>query len=179
MALARLAEYAQHYFEPSATQEILDEVLPKFSLHFVSDALTAQAYLIYFLPTTTRKHSITHAPLDAVSLPPNTYLPTLFSLWTLLTASPTYDMQFADFMARVAEANIADPTTVEVGIFTQSQIKFMYTVTLRMMNLPVGSQGREGGGNSGSTGVGSLGVKTDVLAGRALFLRKKTVSHLA
>ncbi|KAI8379085.1 uncharacterized protein BYT42DRAFT_495617 [Radiomyces spectabilis] len=178
-SVLRLIEYGQRFFDPHATQEILDEFLPKFTTHSVSNAIMAQGYLVLFLPTAIPRHSITHQPMAQDAMAPSDYLPTIFTLWSIFTCSSTYDAQFTDMLARIAEDNVDTHTHRQVGIFTKDQVKQIFTVCLRMMNLPVGSRS-DGGGSMGSgatggssTGYGNNGLKVDIKAGNSLFLRRK------
>lgn len=149
---------------------MLSEFLPKFSTDAVSSAIEAQGYLVLFLPVEYRPEHTIHA--DA-------YLPTIFSLWSMLTNSSNYDTQFAYIVSRIAE-NHLDQGEGEIGLFSKQQIKSVFTTGLRMMNLPVGS--RSDGSNSvggaaggATTGYGSQGHRVDSKAGNAAFLRRKPV----
>ncbi|KAI9246724.1 hypothetical protein BDA99DRAFT_526780 [Phascolomyces articulosus] len=176
--LIRLLEYAQRFFPVSSSQEILDEFLPQFSTSEIRDALRVIGFLVLFLPASVPRHSQTHALLDETNnLHPKEYLPTLFSIWSMITNSPTCDGQFVDMVSRIAEKNISDTTMAiqdgEIGLFTRQQVKYLFTVGMRMMNLPVGSQENGGSRPGGSTGFGSSGQRTDLKAGNALVLRRK------
>ncbi|KAI9483082.1 MAG: hypothetical protein EXX96DRAFT_599664 [Benjaminiella poitrasii] len=163
----RLVGYVQRFFPPSAAEEILAEFLPKFTTHSISDAIRAQGYLVLFLPVEYHSKHTIHA---------KDYLPTIFSLWSMFTNSSTYDTQFTYLVACIAEYNLDQGNNI--GLFTEQQVKMMFTVALRMMNLPVGS--RSDGSNSGNgaaggatTGYGSQGLRVDSKAGNSLLLRKK------
>lgn len=167
-SVLRLAGYAQRYFTATATQEILQEFLPKFTTHHVSQAIRAQGYLVLFLPTANQPHYTTQA---------QGYLPTLFSLWSIFTNSSTYDTQFTSLISRIAEHNL-DQGSLDIGLFTKQQVKTVFTTGLRMMNLPVGSRSdgsNSVGGAAGgtTTGYGSQGMRVDTKAGSSLLLRKK------
>jgi proteasome activator subunit 4 len=151
---------------------MLSEFLPKYSADSVSNATEAQGYLVLFLPVEYRAQHTIHA--DA-------YLPTIFSLWSMLTYSSNYDTQFAYIVSRIAE-NHLDQGTEEIGLFTKQQIKSVFTTGLRMMNLPVGTRSdgsNSVGGAAGgtTTGYGSQGHRVDSKAGNAAFLRKKPVKR--
>ncbi|KAF7723510.1 hypothetical protein EC973_001885 [Apophysomyces ossiformis] len=105
---------------------------------------------------------------------PKQYLPTIFSLWSIFTYSTTYDAQFTDLVSRIAESNLDTTESLDIGLFTKQQIREIFTVCLRMMNLPVGS--RSDGGNAAggtTTGYSSASKRVDMKAGNALFLRRK------
>lgn len=179
-AVVRLADHAQRFFPPSATKEVLDTFLPMFSVDSMKDVAKTQGYLVLFLPSTIPRHSITNERLPGgeSAIHPKEYLPTLFSMWSIITASSTYDSQFITQLANIAEANIDDPSIDDTGLFTREQIKAVFTVGLQMMSIPVGSKdgsGIGGGRRSGSTGYGSNGRKNDIKAGDALLLRGKLV----
>ncbi|KAG0174459.1 hypothetical protein DFQ30_004302 [Apophysomyces sp. BC1015] len=174
-SVLRLIENSQRYFSPSAIREILDEFLPQFTTHSVGDAIKAQGYLVLFLPVVVPRNSITHEPLATDVTSPRDYLPTIFSMWSIFTYSNTYDAQFTDLVSRVAEHNLDTTQPLDIGLFTKQQIREIFTVCLRMMNLPVGSRS-DGGGNStggATTGFSSSAKKVDMKAGNALFLRRK------
>lgn len=182
-AVVRLADYAQRFFPPSATKEVLDTFLPMFSVDSMKDVAKTQGYLVLFLPPTIPRHSITNERLPGGdnAIHPKEYLPTLFSMWSIITASSTYDSQFITQLANIAEANIDDPSIDNTGLFTREQIKAVFTVGLQMMSIPVGSKdgsGIGGGRRSGSTGYGSNGRKNDIKAGDALLLRGKLVRSI-
>ena len=153
----------------------MDEFLPQFALCSIRDALRVLGYLVLFLPTSVPKNSQTNAVLSDTAMHPKEYVPTLFSMWSTITNSPTCDAQFIDILARVAEDNISDACVSEVGMFNRQQVKYLFTVGMRMMNLPVGSR-ENGSSGGGSTGFGSTGQKTDLRAGNSLMLRRKPVS---
>lgn len=176
-SILRLAEYAQRFFPSDAPKEVLEEFLPKFSAQSVMNALMAQGYLVLFLPTTVRTNSITHDRLDTDTIEPQHYLQTMFTLWSSLTNSPTFDAQFVDLLSRIAENNV-NTTTGEIGLFSKLQISQVFGAGLRMMDLPVGSRSDgstvgAGAGGGTTTGFNSQGLKTDAKAGNALFLRRK------
>ncbi|KAI8387347.1 hypothetical protein BD560DRAFT_321031 [Blakeslea trispora] len=163
----RLVGFARRFFQPTAPNEILDEFLPKFTVHSPSDAIRAQGYLVLFLPVQQQ---------DNHTILIDNYLPTIFSLWSMFTKSPTYDAQFAYLMSRIAENNL--DCGDQIGLFTKQQVKTVFTVGLGMMNLPVGSRSdgstsAGSGGGGSTTGYGSQGLRIDTKAGSALLLRKK------
>ncbi|KAI9321667.1 hypothetical protein BX666DRAFT_1850314 [Dichotomocladium elegans] len=181
-ATIRLAEFAQRFFAPSAAQEILGTFLPMFSIDSIKDAFKAQGYLVLFLPVSVPRHSVTNEILsdsdnmNTTAMHPKDYLPTLFSLWSLITSSSTYDGQFIAQIGHIAEANISDPYTADVGVFKHEQIKAVFSAGLQMMNIPVGSRddsGTVGGRRGGSTGYGNNSRKYDIKAGDALLLRSR------
>lgn len=184
-AVIRLVEYSQRFFDANATGEVLETFLPRFTTHSVHDAMVAQGYLVLFLPV-----SFANPTQPTQTRTPKDYLPTIFSLWSMFTKSSTYDAQFMDLLARIAEENIGhlDNDRKKIGLFTKEQVRLVFTTAIRMMNLPVGSRvsdaggaGSSGGGNrnanaTATTGYGHTGFKIDMKAGNGLFLRRKSVS---
>ncbi|KAI8327989.1 hypothetical protein BC941DRAFT_364207, partial [Chlamydoabsidia padenii] len=185
-AVIRLVEYSQRFFDANATREILETLLPRFTTHSVHDALVAQGYLVLFLPVSFAKHQ--HS--DPICTPKD-YLPTIFSLWSMFTRSSTYDAQYMDLLARIAEENVShiDSDTEKIGLFTEEQVRLVFTTAIRMMNLPVGSRLNDGGGTGSSsstdrnasvtatTGYGHTGFKIDMKGGNGLFLRRKSEKY--
>ncbi|KAG2196811.1 hypothetical protein INT47_002738 [Mucor saturninus] len=167
-AVLRLTGYAQRFFSSTSSQEILDEFLPKFTTHSVSEAIRAQGYIVLFLPVENQPN---------YTLQSQDYLSTIFSLWSIFTCSSTYDTQFASLVSRIAESNL-DVGNSDIGLFTKQQVKTVFTTGLRMMNLPVGSRSdgssSVGGAAGGTTtGYGSQGIRVDTKAGSSLLLRKR------
>lgn len=159
--MLRLVSHAQRYFPSNASKEILQEFLPTFNPHHVSEAQRVLSYIVLFLPTENQPYYTMKAQ-DSLS--------TLFSLWSTLTMSNSVDMQFALILSHIAERNIA-----EDHLFTQDQVKTMFTVLLRMLSLPVGTRGDGSVGNGGgaaSTGYGQHGYRFEMKAGNAAMLRR-------
>lgn len=137
----------------------------------------AQGYLVLFLPTSVPTDSITHQILDNGSVAPHDYLQTMFTLWSSITNSPTFDAQFVDLLSRIAENNV-NSKFGDIGLFSRLQVSQVFGAGLRMMDLPVGSRSDgstvgAGAGGGTTTGFNSQGLKTDVKAGNSLFLRRK------
>ncbi|KAI8988823.1 hypothetical protein BDB01DRAFT_842338 [Pilobolus umbonatus] len=161
-SVLRLVEYAQRFFSVKSVDNILSEFLPHFTTHSIPETISSQGYLVLFLPVEQQVES---------------YLPTVFSLWSTFTLSSVYDTQFTYLVARIAELNVNKGHS-DVGLFTKQQVKSVFTTGLRMMNLPVGSRSDgsySGSGAAGgaSTGYGSAGLRIDAKAGSSLLLRKK------
>ena len=137
-AVSKLVEKARRFFPPSSVAEILEEFLPNLSPPSMTSTVIAQTLLCSFLPTNV----IPSPPLE--NAPPLYYLPTVFSLWQTFTHSG-FDGSFLDLLARVARDQVGTP---EHAQWTPEQIKFIFTVALKSMELPVGS---------GTTVIGSSG----------------------
>ncbi|KAK3822755.1 MAG: hypothetical protein J3Q66DRAFT_424160 [Benniella sp.] len=84
--------------------------------------LKAQAYLTTFLPTDI-----------ASGMDPREWMPALFRLWSMVTRSSEIDRNFLSLFARVARDNIAVK-----DIFTQAQVRTIFSTGLNVLNLPVG-----------------------------------------
>jgi proteasome activator subunit 4 len=131
-------------------------MLPLFTPHHVSEAMKCQGYLVLFLP-------VEHQPNHTIKS--QDYMSTLFSLWSMFTLSGSFDSQFSLLLSYIAEHNI------QHDIFTKQQIKLMFTTTLRVLNLPLGTR-NEGAGLS-TTGYGQQCMRTEVKAGNSVVLRRK------
>ncbi|KAI9261229.1 hypothetical protein EDC94DRAFT_122877 [Helicostylum pulchrum] len=167
-AVLRLAGYAQRFFSCTASHEILEEFLPKFTTHSISEATRSQGYIALFLPVENQPHYTTRA---------QDYLPTIFSLWSIFTYSPTFDTQFVILVSLIAEFNM-DQGNLDIGLFTKQQVKTVFTTLLRMVNLPVGSRSDgsssvTGAAGGSTTGYGSQGIRVDTKAGSSLILRRR------
>jgi proteasome activator subunit 4 len=84
--------------------------------------LKAQAYLTTFLPTDI-----------ASGMDPREWMPALFRLWSMVTRSSEIDRNFLSLFARVACDNIAVK-----DMFTQAQVRTIFSTGLNVLNLPVG-----------------------------------------
>jgi len=166
--LLDLAEVAQRFFDPDATEEMLQTFLPRLNGASLNSVIATQAFLVHFLP-------LSH---------PQRWLPTMFRLWQSFSSS-LFDDQMLDLLARLAELHVADPSASssaarrkvacqadwvegigkgkrrevdetraaedeeieedyaglwsDVGIFTSEQFALMMTKCLRSMGVPVGS----------------------------------------
>ncbi|KAG0235309.1 hypothetical protein BGW42_005476 [Actinomortierella wolfii] len=128
-SVVQLVGHAQRFFPQTASREILEEFLPRFSTGDLPELLKAQSYLSTFLPT--------H---DAQALTPKEWLPTIFKVWSMVMRSNDYDRNFISLVARTAEDNVAT-----YPLFSQSQIRAVFTAGMRTMDLPVGSNTRSAG----------------------------------
>ncbi|KAI8975614.1 hypothetical protein BDF20DRAFT_879640 [Mycotypha africana] len=157
-----LIRYAKRFFSVDTAKELLEEFLPKYNANSMADAAKAQGYLLTFLPYEDH-------PKDTLHI--EDYLSTIFSLWSMIPCSLTTDNVMMNYISRIAEHNMEKGT--QIALFTKQQVKFIFTLGLRMMNLPVGSRGdgiSPAGGTAGSTitGYGPVAIKNDNKAGTAL-----------
>lgn len=162
--VTRLVSYATRFFPSTAAEEILQEFLPTYNPHHVSEAQRVLGYIVLFLPTENQPH---------YKMKVQESLSTLFSLWSTLTMSNSIDMQFTFILSHIAERNIAEGGS-EVSLFTKDQVKTLYTVLLRMLSLPVGTRGdgSMGNGAAATTGYGQHSYRFDMRAGNAAVLRR-------
>ncbi|KAL9538165.1 hypothetical protein MBANPS3_011145 [Mucor bainieri] len=170
----RALGYMQRFFPANATEEILEEFLPRFTTHWPADAILAEGYLVYFLPTDSKPEQQQQQQQQQSTVHPQDYLPTLYSLWSMYTNSNTFDPQMLGLVSKVAKNQIAYGDK-DIGVFTKQQIKSVFTFALRAFNLPVGSRS-DGSGSVGgaTTGYGSVGSKNDKKLGNAVFLCKRS-----
>ncbi|OZJ03795.1 hypothetical protein BZG36_03001 [Bifiguratus adelaidae] len=182
LGAVKLAKHARRFFAPDASAEILQELLPQFTAHSIADAFRVQGYLVHFLPVAVSASASAKDDYSSISKT----LPTLFSLWSMLANSHMYDLQFMDLLAAIAEENVhiddVSEGLQELGIFTHQQVQWIFTVAIRMMNLPVGSAS-DGSGTTArssrgpSIAAGSVvanSLRTDLNVGNAMFLHSKS-----
>ncbi|KAI9102563.1 hypothetical protein DFS34DRAFT_609661 [Phlyctochytrium arcticum] len=146
-ALATLAQVARRFFEPSSTQEILDELLSQMNVH--SNTASLKGALNLFLPVEVPPPML--PGLDPATTPQFYWVSTLFNMWSL--TRPSMDIiLFVDILARLAEAQVGHPDRVK---WTDGQIRDLFSAGLGNANLPVGSGvGIQGmGGQPGNMGT--------------------------
>jgi hypothetical protein len=126
--------------------EILEAFLPKVNVNHLTNTTLQLSYLALYLPTelVPSKPSTLNPTED---LPPFYWVPALYQLWLLFVNAPTIDSIFLDLFARLSKDQVATPLNVN---FSQEQMKWMFSVGLKSMDLPVGS---------GSTGLQSAPIR--------------------
>lgn len=158
--LAKLCTFAQLYFDPKDIPSIFEEVLPYFSTSFTEGAYVVAGLLNLLLPT---------APARAgeENLMPQSYLPTLFHLWTLINRSKVFDSTFLDLFSRMARDCLVAKQVpfTEYGIFSRDQSSLIFTAILRLLEIPVGQA------TSPYSGT------VDVSAGLAIMLERDSKKH--
>ena len=107
----------------------IEEFLPRFSTGDLPELLKAQSYLSTFLPT----HNLQ-------TLSPPEWLPTIFKVWSMVMRSNDFDRNFLSLVARTAEDNVGT-----YPLFSQSQIRAIFSAGMRTMDLPVGSNAHSAG----------------------------------
>ncbi|KAF9978770.1 hypothetical protein BGZ73_000417 [Actinomortierella ambigua] len=128
-SVVQLVGHAQRFFPQTASREILEEFLPRFSTGDLPELLKAQSYLSTFLPT----HNLQ-------TLSPPEWLPTIFKVWSMVMRSNDFDRNFLSLVARTAEDNVGT-----YPLFSQSQIRAIFSAGMRTMDLPVGSNAHSAG----------------------------------
>ncbi|KAI1320115.1 hypothetical protein EDD11_002087 [Mortierella claussenii] len=118
----RLIEHAQRFFPKNATKEILEEFLPKMSTSSLPELLKAQSYLSTFLPTS----------IDS-GMDPQEWMPAIFRLWSMVARSSEFDRNMLSLIGRIAEDHVGVK-----DLFTQAQVRAMFSAGLAALNLPVG-----------------------------------------
>ncbi|RMZ89820.1 hypothetical protein DV736_g2949, partial [Chaetothyriales sp. CBS 134916] len=162
--LVKICSFAQLYFDPRTIPDMLDEILPHFSLSFAEGAFVVTELLNLLLPTAA-------PPADRADLLPQRFLPTYFHLWSLVSRSRIVDIAFLDLFSRMARDSLASAHMPfgEFGLFSADQATVILTAVLRLLEIPVGQ----------STSPYSATV--DLQAGMAILLdrdaRKHPVSH--
>lgn len=163
------------FFPPDSTTAILQRILPLYNANSAGDTMAVQAFLIHFLPTIPPPLS----SLSPTSNSPSSWLPSIFTIWSLVPGSMLFQTEFVDLLARVAEDNVhidmKDPDYI--GVFTKSQIRSVFAIGAKLMDLPVGSS-ITGNNARDRTSNGGWFSKLDMRAGSALLLKKKGVSFL-
>ncbi|KAL2005777.1 hypothetical protein VTN00DRAFT_10270 [Thermoascus crustaceus] len=131
--LTKLCAFAQLYFDPCELQAMLEEFLPHYSTSFSEGAFVVVGLMNLLLPTYP-------PPEDRKDLQPQNYLPTYFHLWSLVNRSKTFDMNFLDYLSRLARDSLpaAYIQFSEYGIFTRDQSSLIFTAILRLLEIPVG-----------------------------------------
>ena len=163
--LAKMASFAQLYFRPEEIPEMLEEILPYFTMSFTEGAFVVIGSLNLLIPTSFPVGE------GEDNLRPSGVLPLYFHLWSLVNRSRLADVAFLDLFSRLARDSIHNPTIPfsEYGVFSPEQSTLIYTSILRLLEIPVGQ----------STSPYSTIV--DLSAGMGILLdrdsRKHPVSH--
>lgn len=169
-----IAENVRRFFHPAAIDEMLSTFVPTINGTDLTRTLTAQYYMLTFLP-------ITH---------PQSYLPMLFRHWESVN-SYMYDERMLPFLARIAEMHadptVSDPKRIQeipddercddedrpdwqkgdletkwnwsglykdVGIFSDREWNMIMTKCLASMEIPLADAGSLTTGPSADTQVG-------------------------
>lgn len=159
-SLQKICSYAQLFFDPADTPEILEEIMPYFSMSSAEGAFVVIGLSNLMVPTA--------APLvDSEDLRPQHFLPTYFHLWSLVNRSRTIDVAFLDLFSRMAKDSLPAPSIPfsEYGVFTSEQTTLIYTAVLRLLEIPVGQS------------TSPYSPLVDVSAGMGVFLDRDSRKH--
>ncbi|KAK9455374.1 hypothetical protein V1511DRAFT_500283 [Dipodascopsis uninucleata] len=135
-SLLKMSYIARRFFSAESRLDILQEVLPLYNTIHSSSALNVTFLLQALLPTDA-------APEGMMHLYPQEWLPSLFHIWSLYTRSHLYDERFLDIMSRIARGHLQEeyiPFST-CGVFTPEQTSYIFTVALRLIEVPVGRAG--------------------------------------
>ncbi|KAG0312267.1 hypothetical protein BGZ99_009606 [Dissophora globulifera] len=122
LRVIQLIEEAQRFFTPEASAEILEEFVPKMTASNLPELLKAQSYLSTFLPTDIES-----------GMDPREWMPAMFRLWSMVARSSEFDRNFLSLIGRVARDNVGIK-----DMFTQAQVRAIFSAGLSALNLPVG-----------------------------------------
>jgi proteasome activator subunit 4 len=159
-SLQKICSYAQLFFDPADTPEILEEILPYFSMSSAEGAFVVIGLINLMIPTA--------APaIDSEDLRPQHFLPTYFHLWSLVNRSRTIDVAFLDILSRMAKDSLPAKSIpfTEYGLFTSEQTTLIYTAILRLLEIPVGQS------------TSPYSPLVDVAAGMGVFLDRDSRKH--
>ncbi|KAK9471314.1 uncharacterized protein V1510DRAFT_215141 [Dipodascopsis tothii] len=133
-SLLKIGMVARRFFPPSATVEVLEDLLPLYTTMNMDSVHGVTALLDVLLPID---------PVAGADPLPQTWLPTLFHLWSLYTRSAQYDNVFVNIVSRLAAGALAEPGVPfgPAGVFTAEQTAYVSTAALRLLEVPVGSAG--------------------------------------
>jgi proteasome activator subunit 4 len=157
--LCKLCSFAQLYFDPEQTHNMLEEILPYFSTSFAEAAFVVVGLMNLLLPTSP--------PPPTSDLQPQHYLPTYFHLWSLVNRSKTFDITFLDLFSRLARDSLTAKHVPfsEFGIFTSGQTTLVYTAILRLFEIPVGQS------------ISPYSPVVDLSSGLGILLERDTRKH--
>jgi len=162
--LTKITSFSQLYFDPTEIPNMLEEILPHFTMSFTEGAFVVNGLLNLLIPTMP-------GPANRQDLQPQQLLPTYFHLWSLVNRSRTVDVSFLDLFSRMARDALSSKHVPfsEYGIFTPEQSTSIFTAVLRLLEIPVGQS------------TSPYSPLVDLSAGMAILLdrdsRKHPVSH--
>ncbi len=112
---------------------MLEDILPFFSTSDITNAFIVIGLISLLVPTTP-------APPTEPQSQPADFVPTFFHLWSLMSRSKACDVSFIDIFSRIARDYLSCPHVPfsEHGIFTKEQSNLIFTVILRLTDIPVG-----------------------------------------
>ncbi|KAK6503911.1 hypothetical protein TWF506_002135 [Arthrobotrys conoides] len=131
--LTKMCTFCQLYTSPTEIPRMLEEFLPYYSLSHPEGAFIVVGLLNLLMPTTP-------PPPIFPDGQPDKYLPGLFHMWALGSRSRVFDVNFLDFLSRLARDSLpANHVNFgPYGIFTKEQSATIFTAVLRLLEIPVG-----------------------------------------
>ncbi|KAK9469620.1 hypothetical protein V1512DRAFT_250751 [Lipomyces arxii] len=134
--LSKIGLVAKRFFPPESQTELLEELLPFYNTVRQSSAHQVLSILDALLPFDA-------IPENHAHLYPQSWLPSLFHIWSLFTRSQQYDLEVMDILSRLSLATVrqAHIPFSSFGIFTKEQTAVMFTCALRLVEVPVGRAG--------------------------------------
>ncbi|KAG8530932.1 uncharacterized protein KY384_004289 [Bacidia gigantensis] len=163
-SLTKMCTFAQLYFDPKETPRIFEEILPYFTTSVTENAYIVSGLTNLLLPTQPAAGGFD-------GLLPQTFMPTLFHLWSLVNRSKVVDTTYIDLLSRLARDHLTGSSTPfsEFGIFTEEQSSTIFTAILRLLEIPVGQA------------TSPYSASLDITVGLAIYLerdpRKHPVAH--
>ena len=159
-SLQKICSYAQLFFDPADTPEMLEEIMPYFSMSTAEGAFVVIGLINLMIPTAASE-------VDSEELRPQHFLPTYFHLWSLVNRSRTIDVAFVDLFSRMAKDSLPAKSIAftEYGVFTSEQTTLIYTAILRLLEIPVGQS------------TSPYSPLVDVSAGMGVFLDRDSRKH--
>ncbi|KAJ3127281.1 hypothetical protein HK098_006555 [Nowakowskiella sp. JEL0407] len=153
-SVLKLVELAKSYFPPKAPTEILEKVLSYYDPNNLEMNISVMSLLCIFLPT----DQIPVPPPSISTGPKFFWLPTIFSLWTTVTNSHTFDATIFELLGSLAEDQVAYPGATD---FNESQVQRVFSIAMDHLQLPVGSASTSGTNNGGgNTSAAAAAVST-------------------
>ncbi|EEB06980.2 hypothetical protein SJAG_05252 [Schizosaccharomyces japonicus yFS275] len=130
---AELIRAANAFFPAEETENVLNEVLPLFSLSHCEDAYIAIGMLSLLVPASPSSS-------DDFDLNPQTWLPTIFHLYNMLKKGDVCGTLLFDMFSRLAVGGLSDKYKYqfsEYGVFTQKQARTLFHYGLQLLHLSV------------------------------------------
>ncbi|KAI8818081.1 uncharacterized protein EV422DRAFT_538673 [Fimicolochytrium jonesii] len=157
-AVASVVSRGNRFFPPEATQEILEELLPRINAHETGWLAVAKALLAMLLPT-EKPPPLPESLKSTAGVAPFFWVPTLFSLWSLSRGSGPEISMFLELLSRLVEDQAPCPYNVN---FSEAQVRQVFAAGLGTLQLPVGS-----GTNANTASGGQGGRMGSMMMNRA------------
>eukprot|EP00842_Homolaphlyctis_polyrhiza_P006684 jgi/Hompol1/7016/HPOL_005157-RA len=138
----KLGSLANRYFSTDSTAQILDIYLPLIDVNDLRSIVTYLSLLTLLLPVHAPPAPPV-SPLPATAMATDApwqasfyWVPTMFSIWTMIANVPSFDTLFMDLFARLSSEQIATPDNTP---WTDLQIRIIFAIGMKNLELPVGS----------------------------------------